>query len=472
MKRLIVLFFCLWSVQGIAQLRTPYNQYYLQPVLINPAYTGASGVSSLMLNHRVQWSGVADAPVTTSAILQLPVSERISLGGELYSDRHSSVLSTYEVKMNGAYTLYFDGAGRNFLTFGLSLGVGRNMIDFEGTDQAIMTAQDRSFYFNGRFGLAVTMGNASLGFSLPQLMDTDILNERDFEDLGLEATKQSILHASYKIALSPILRFEPMALYRMDSYGNNQAEGVGILHYKDIMWAGAGYRQDYGAMAHLGVSVFNALRVSYSYEFAPAQSTGIGNGSHEFQLTYSFGKKSHKPKQKEVITASNTLPVGNPPVAQPDEAAESEEEPVEESVATRNEIPVRKNVVTTASPVVKTTEAESLPAPPPSELARKAPAEENKVEWLEVDESRTVSSLPQGCYLVVGAFQKKDNAIRYQAAVKNLGYRAEVAYDSHTNFNYVYINKSVEPKYLHAQRDAIRKKDILYFPEAWILEIR
>ncbi len=479
MKKLFIVFFCLWSVLAAAQQRTPYNQYYSQPVLINPAYTGVSGVSSIMLNHRVQWSGIRDAPVTTSAIIQVPVTERISLGGELYSDRHSSVLKTYEAKFNGAYTIYFDNAGKNFLTFGLSLGVGRNMIDFEGTDQAIMNAQDRSFYFNGRFGTAVTMGRASFGFSLPQLMDTDILNEKDFEDLGLEATKQSIVHASYKIPLSPVLQFEPMGLYRIDKYGENQAEAVGILYYKELLWGGAGYRQDYGAIAYLGLNVLNSFQVGYSYEFAPEQSTGLGNGSHEFQISYTFGKQNKRRKQRQIITSQAVAPkqtklASEAPVEKPAEASE-------EKVVTSN--PDGKRTVTTSAPVAVAETVSDRPAPsaPASEMARHEPdpemeelaaADKTEVEWLEVDESREVSSLPKGCYLVVGAFVKSENAIRYQSAVSNLGYRAEVAYDNSTNFNYVYINKSVEAKYLHAQRDVIRKKDILYFPEAWILEIR
>lgn len=456
----------------MAQLRTPYNQYYLQPVLINPAYTGVSGVSSIMLNHRVQWSGVKDAPVTTSAIFQIPVNERISLGGELYSDRHSSVLNTYEAKFNAAYTLYFDNQGKNFLSFGLSLGVGQNRIDFEGTDQAILNAQDRSFYFNGRFGLAATLGRASFGFSLPQLMDTDILNEKDFEDLGLEATKQSILHASYKIQLSPFFQIEPMALYRMDQYGENQAEAIGILYYKDLLWGGAGYRQDYGAIAHLGLNAFNALRIGYSYEFAPEQTTGIGNGSHEFQVTYTFGKTNKRRTQNRIITASAPpTPVITEESA---EIADVETDLVEPEQTLASPSP---KVVTTSAPVVipVSEQERALPRAPASEQARMAETKENtdeKVEWREVDESREISSLPKGCYLVVGAFQQADNAIRYLDAVSRLGYKAETAYDEATKFNYVYINKAVEAKYLHAQRDAVRNKNILYFPEAWILEIR
>ena len=135
------------------------------------------------------------------------------------------------------------------------------------------------------------------------------------------------------------------------------------------------------------------------------------------------------------------------------------------------------NVVTTSTPVIapEAEQERALPSAPASEQARMAEIQENTdetVEWREVDESREISSLPKGCYLVVGAFQQSDNAIRYLDAVSQLGYKAETAYDEATKFNYVYINKAAEAKYLHAQRDAVRNKNILYFPEAWILEIR
>jgi type IX secretion system PorP/SprF family membrane protein len=456
MKQLLTLLFCLWWVSAFSQQRTPYNQYYAQPVLINPAFTGVSGVSSIFLNHRIQWVGFEDAPVTTSAIIQLPLTERIAVGMELYNDRHSSVLRTNEVKLNGAYTLYFDTNGRNYLTFGLSLGVGKNMIDFEGTDQAILNAMDRSFYFNGRFGTAIHLGSATFGFSLPQLMDTDILNEQNFEDLGLEATKKSIIHASYRFTLSPEIAVEPMALYRLDKYGENQAEAVGMVYYKDMLWAGAGYRQDYGAIAHLGLAVKQFLRVGYSYEFAPEQVTGIGNGSHEFQVTYTFGKRSQKRVPRKIITSD----INSPTPA-----------PVEEEIVKNDEKPAS---MTTTGPIVTDSNPSEITTSVTPETAQ--PLEETNVyedvKWEEVDESREISSLPKGCYLVVGAFVRADNAVRYQNEVVRLGYKAEIAYDEATKFNYVYINKANEPKYLHAQRDAVRKKDILYFPETWILEIR
>lgn len=470
MKQLITLFLCLWCITAISQQRTPYNQYYLQPVLINPAFTGESGVSSIFLNHRVQWSGIEDAPTTTTAIIQLPVTERIALGFEFYNDRHSSVLSTNEVKINGAYTLYFDHNGRNFLTFGLSLGVGKNMIEFDGTDQAIMNAQDRSFYFNGRFGTAVHLGNATFGLSLPQLMDTDILNEKNFEDLGIEATKQSIIHGSYRVNLSPVFDFEPTALYRIDKYGNNQWEGLGIVYYKSMIWAGAGYRQDYGAIGHFGLAVKQMLRIGYSYEFAPEQVTGIGNGSHEFQITYTFGKKSQKRMPKQIITASE-------PKAVPMQPFVKQENKERKGVVTTT-IPAESTTQVADSKVEETTpevqETEPTITAVVNEPVEPIPAREpvKEIKWLEVDESREVSSLPKGCYLVVGAFQQSANAIRYQDEVSRLGYRGVVAYDEATKFNYVYINRADEPKYLHAQRDAVRKKRILYFPEAWILEIR
>jgi type IX secretion system PorP/SprF family membrane protein len=471
MKQLITLFLCLWCIAAFSQQRTPYNQYYLQPVLINPAFTGESGVSSIFLNHRVQWSGIEDAPVTTTAILQLPVTERISLGFELYKDRHSSVLSSNEIKVNGAYTLYFDHNGRNFLTFGLSLGVGKNMIEFDGTDQAIMNAQDRSFYFNGRFGTAVHIGKATFGLSLPQLMDTDILNEKNFENLGIEATKQSILHGSYRVNLSPVFDFEPTALYRIDKYGNNQWEGLGIVYYKSMIWAGAGYRQDYGAIGHFGLAVKQMLRIGYSYEFAPEQATGIGNGSHEFQVTYTFGKKSQKRMPKQIISSGEPKAVPMQPFVKQENKKEREGV-VTTTVPAATAAPVatgtaeRISQETTETVAVVTEEVKD----PVVQIEEKQPVKE--IKWLEVDESREVSSLPKGCYLVVGAFQQSANAIRYQDEVSRLGYRAVVAYDEATKFNYVYINRADEPKYLHAQRDAVRKKQILYFPEAWILEIR
>ncbi|HAK11946.1 MAG TPA: hypothetical protein DCO78_08210, partial [Chitinophagaceae bacterium] len=58
-----------------AQQRPYYSQYILNNYIINPALAGIENYTDIKLSHRRQWTGIADAPVTTYLTVHAPLKK-------------------------------------------------------------------------------------------------------------------------------------------------------------------------------------------------------------------------------------------------------------------------------------------------------------------------------------------------------------------------------------------------------------
>ena len=87
-----------------AQQSPVYSHYFVNPVLVNPSFTGTSGFTEFSLNYRNQWAGIDGAPSTVNAILQVPVNRKLSFGLNLLNDSRGA-LSTYESAVMTSYHL-------------------------------------------------------------------------------------------------------------------------------------------------------------------------------------------------------------------------------------------------------------------------------------------------------------------------------------------------------------------------------
>ena len=66
MKKLIILLVATITMAEVvlAQQDPQYSQYMLNTMIINPAFAGSRGVSSVGILHRSQWMGLDGAPTT------------------------------------------------------------------------------------------------------------------------------------------------------------------------------------------------------------------------------------------------------------------------------------------------------------------------------------------------------------------------------------------------------------------------
>ncbi len=460
---LLVLFFAALFQTATAQQTPVYSNYFVNPVLMNPAYTGTSGFTELSLNYRNQWTGIEGAPTGMNAILQVPVNTKLSFGLNVLGDSRGA-LSTYESSLMTSYHLPI--SKNAVIDFGLQLGVGRNNIDFTGSDPAIDRALENSWYATGAFGMHLGLGNLNVSFALPELFENDILNESNFEELGLDVTEQTLTSVSYKFALSPQWTAEPFALYRTDKEGRSQWEAAGLVTFRDIAWIGASYRQESGIGGLVGFAISDWLRLNYAYDAGNETIGGFSNGSHEIQLNLRLGKRNKRAPKQVLITENTTQ-----------DTVES----------------LPKDEITEEATVAATTKetAGANPASSKSEEAVQPDVKEvqevheaiqesaaNEIAAVNVDYSREKelrdkddNELNPGFYVVVGAFKVPENADRYSQAVEKKGYTSRKGFSPVTGFTYVYIMFTDSENQAKQATRSIKQIKTLYFPEAWVLHI-
>jgi type IX secretion system PorP/SprF family membrane protein len=312
-KNLISIFFILWVFLGagivMAQPYPSYGQYYFNRSLYNPSFVGNSKFIETAITHHQQWVGIDDAPSITILYFHYPTQGNVSLGVSAISDR--SILLTSTAIM-GTYSYRVPLGNEQHLKFGLSVGFGNNNIDLEEVninDPAVFNAANSTLYMDGQFGVHYRWKHLEIGFSLPRVRLSQlngpnkdfIFSEESNSRLGMK-----LLSANYKIPLKGAsLVFEPGVLYRWVNDFDNQIEGFGILHIRDIVSLGGSYRENGAATAFFGVKFLDKLSLGYTYGTMPLKAAGIGSpgGTHEMQLKFWFGKnkKDINKKNDDVI---------------------------------------------------------------------------------------------------------------------------------------------------------------------------
>jgi len=63
------------------------------------------------------------------------------------------------------------------------------------------------------------------------------------------------------------------------------------VQYRDLVWAGAGYRLNDGVSGMLGINVSNTFNISYSYDYTTSAIQSYSHGTHEIVLGFLIGNR-------------------------------------------------------------------------------------------------------------------------------------------------------------------------------------
>ena len=148
-----------------------YTQYMYNMNVLNPAYAGSRGATSIGILGRTQWVGVDGAPQTFTLSAHAPVGKAVGLGLSVIHDEIGPVKED-NVYADFSYTLITSDEGR--LAFGIKGGVTfmdvRETLMIDGGDPLNIPIHQTSpnigagvFYYNQRF---------YAGLSAPNFLET------------------------------------------------------------------------------------------------------------------------------------------------------------------------------------------------------------------------------------------------------------------------------------------------------------
>ncbi len=441
-----------------------YNHYFINSYLYNPSYLAKDGHTELYLNFRKGWSGFDGAPKTATLNLQVPLNYKTAVGINIFNDQ-AGVLHTNTGLISFSYQIYL---GQSISTvhkigFGISAGFSNSGINLSKINNPDVPASTKSSTsgIDGQFGLNYQFKNLIFGFALPRILKSKLVSENNFNSPGLDPLQNTITSLSYNFILNQRISIEPFVLYRTEENGPSQIELLGVLKIDDVAWVGGAFRQDYGTAAFLGFKIKEKIKLGYAYEFAPHQVTSLGGGTHEIQLIVRLSKRK-KERPRTTIKKSITEKTQT-------EETEKEVEIVEEPIA---EKPKKEK----AEPVHKI-ESETINTPVPIQLPEQTKSEvKNPTKNLqerkkEVAKSLDGNELPQGHYVVVGAFESVLHAKNYAVTLKKSGYPADIAFNPENQYYIVHMGVTPSMEEAKELRNVYRQKSRYSFRDTWILTV-
>ncbi len=516
MKRLftLLIFIFFSSIFVFGQTPGPfYRQFFFNPYLFNPAYVGINNSFEANLSYRQQWTSFEDAPVTAGINLQMPTSERVAIGVNIFSDKQVLLNNTNFIATFG-YVVPI--ASNQSLRFGISAGVGINKLDLTAeelntNDPAIINAASNNFYVDGNFGVVYTNSGLRLGFALTDLFTSNSFNAESFNEFKISNLRNRLFSVSYRFNIGVMENFslEPYLLYRQTEDGLQDAwEAASVLYFRDKLWTGASYHQNNGIALFLGFNAKEKFRFSYNYEFPPFHSGFTATSSHEIHLGIRLGSKRSKPMVTSSSSAGHELaniavtdipstgdgkslhdpnhPGGNKNPARFVEGFDEQTKDMETPINIEEENRVKENVTIVSkdeglekipAPVVVTGESQKIKTeaerkqPTPSELPE-AKKEEHKKALLNASEEPTRESFTMARghhYVVVGVFSVMSHSMKFTKEMLSKGYPINVVLNPKNNLYYVYIYSSLDIEEAKKVRNEYRWKNL--FKEAWIFNM-
>lgn len=303
MKRLIL--FTIFSAFIIGQVRSQQEgfarHYLLNPILINPGYTGFQDHHNLLFNYNNQLSSWPGAPKTVTASYNGPVNEHIGLGASLTSDNAASLVRN-RTQLSYAYKLLINDFS---LSLGLSTTFEQNRLkgtalldpEIDRNDPYLIDATNGTKLFDAGFGAHAQVQDFYFGLAAPNLVRARVNSEGQVPNETNTFLQYFLAYAGYKwmvednnfyVEPSILVRNLRDAPFMVDFNGK-------VYFFEDQLIGGLTYTLGGGdrLTVLLGAALTNFdLYYSYTTSFQPSQQ--YHSGGHEVSVQFSFGSRKKK----------------------------------------------------------------------------------------------------------------------------------------------------------------------------------
>jgi len=297
MKKIKLLFgiLALMSLTTVFGQQDPqYTQYMYNMNVLNPAYAGSKGVTSIGILGRTQWVGVEGAPRTVTLSGHAPMGKAVGLGMSIIHDEIGPVKED-NVYADFSYTIFTSDVGR--LAFGLKAGV-----TFLDVRETIMVDDDPDplnvpiHQTSPNFGAGVYYytNKFYVGLSAPNFLETEHLEKEG----GVVSTASEKMHyfatAGYVFDIADNLKLKPSTMLKATDGAPISLDLSLNLLVDERVELGLSHRIDDSISGIIGFQVNNDFRVGYAYDYTTTRFGNFNSGTHEIMLLFDFNKKNVK----------------------------------------------------------------------------------------------------------------------------------------------------------------------------------
>ncbi|MFZ6053396.1 PorP/SprF family type IX secretion system membrane protein [Halocola ammonii] len=283
------------STSAGAQQEWLFTQHSFNLYDVNAAYAGNYNGLATAIRYRDQWTGLDGAPNTQQISLHCPIQrDKFGVGLQVRNESIGA-RNQFSAKLGFSYKIKF---AKGMLSFGLQAGALQQTMKVSE-----LTAKDESdiYLLGGDLSSLTPTTDAALFFNTSKfyigvqgthifpadLVFVDGSNARSYYHLNAVVGRVFTLSEKWKL--------KPFAMLRMAENVKPQAEGFASVLYDDILWIGAGYRQNFGPSFFTEWNVTKRFRVGYSFDLLTNPLEASQTGSHEIFLGYNFQFRKSAP---------------------------------------------------------------------------------------------------------------------------------------------------------------------------------
>lgn len=286
---LLVLFTGFTGLQG--QQLPHYTQYMFNDFVINPAIAGVHDFYQIRTNHRFQWVGLMDPPLTNSIAFYGPhATLPMGYGGYVYNDVTGPTSRT-GITGSYAYNIALTSDMR------LSMGISASMMQFrvDGTqlnpkdvsDPSILQMVSTTYLPDAGLGVYLYAEEFYAGLSVAQLLNNNI---EIFENKnGLNRLKTHInLTGGYRFVVDPDWILEPSIMIKGTAPKELSFDLTAKTEWKKMVWGAISYRYHEAIGILVGYSYESMLFFGYAYDIGITSLRKYNTGTHEIMIGYRF----------------------------------------------------------------------------------------------------------------------------------------------------------------------------------------
>ena len=269
-----------------------YTQYMYNMNVLNPAYAGSKGITSIGLLGRTQWVGVEGAPRTVTLAMHSPVGRAVGLGLSVIHDEIGPVKED-NIYVDFSYTIFTSDEGR--LAFGLKAGVSfLDVREFITVDPDPLNVPVHETSPNFGAGIYYYTDKFYLGLSAPNFIETKHLEK----DGGTVSTASEKMHyfltSGYVFDIADNLKLKPSTMIKATAGAPISVDLSLNLLVDERVELGLSHRFDDSISAMIGFQVNEDFRIGYAYDYTTTKFGDFNSGSHEIMLLFDFNKKNVK----------------------------------------------------------------------------------------------------------------------------------------------------------------------------------
>lgn len=294
MKRLniIAILYCIAGLMNLEAQQLPhFSQYMFNDFILNPAIAGVHDYYQIRTNHRFQWVGIEDPPITNSISFYGPHSKMdMGFGGSVYTDVTGP---TSRTSLSGSYGYNIAVTNDMRLSMGLSLSMlqfrvdGTQLEPKDVSDAYIQPMVITSYMPDAGVGVYLYGDGFYAGLSAAQLLNNKITLFG--EDLGLNRLKSHFyVTGGYRFEVDRDWVVEPSAIVKVTAPKQYRFEVSGKVEWQNMVWLIAGYRFHEAVTIMAGYNYDDKFYFGYAYDIGITELRRYNMGSHELMIGYRF----------------------------------------------------------------------------------------------------------------------------------------------------------------------------------------